>query len=321
MSDFSTSTHRSKWILSPQDLMEKRTVANDGAIKMLEQYGTTRVDVDIDGTVSYPEPVFDLNSTAEINTNKKPLSFEEEQYMRVFYEQKIQEVCAAFKFPHKIQATSLIYFKRFYLMWSVMQQHPKNIMLTCIYASCKVEENHVSAEELGKGIQQDHLPILHNEMLVLQSLGFDLIVFAPYRSINGFVDDLEESGEVRHGDQEKLKETAFKEADKIMLTDAPLLFPPGQLALAALRRSNEINKIIDFERYLDTIISRKNSVYSIAEISDLLSSIDYMVDQLEIPTTKDMKPIDKKLKICLAHDDSKKKERKSKRSKRTASEM
>lgn len=40
--------------------------------------------------------------------------------------------------------------------------------LTCIYASCKVEENHVSAEELGKGIQQDHKMILNNEMLVLQ---------------------------------------------------------------------------------------------------------------------------------------------------------
>lgn len=33
----------------------------------------------------------------------KPLSCEEERLMRVFYEQKIQEVCSAFKFPHKIQ--------------------------------------------------------------------------------------------------------------------------------------------------------------------------------------------------------------------------
>lgn len=73
---------------------------------------------------------------------------------RVFYEQKIQEVCAAFKFPHKIQvkdpflkmvpfqfmqfhvnslltdlqATAIIYFKRFYLQWSVMEHHPKHIM-------------------------------------------------------------------------------------------------------------------------------------------------------------------------------------------------
>lgn len=74
--------------------------------------------------------------------------------MRIFYEQKIQEVCQAFKFPHKIQvilflifcsmelvkekifveslfalqATAIIYFKRFYLQWSVMEHHPKHIM-------------------------------------------------------------------------------------------------------------------------------------------------------------------------------------------------
>lgn len=90
--------------------------------------------------------------------------------MRVFYEQKIQEVCGAFQFPHKIQATAIIYFKRFYLQWSVMEHHPKHIMLTCIYAACKIEENHVSAEELGKGIHQDHQMILNNEMIVFQAM-------------------------------------------------------------------------------------------------------------------------------------------------------
>ena len=43
---------------------------------------------------------FDL---VEGSSDVKPLSYEEEQLTRVFYEQKIQEVCAAFKFPHKIQ--------------------------------------------------------------------------------------------------------------------------------------------------------------------------------------------------------------------------
>lgn len=33
----------------------------------------------------------------------KPLSVDEERFMRVFYEAKVQEVCSAFEFPHKIQ--------------------------------------------------------------------------------------------------------------------------------------------------------------------------------------------------------------------------
>ncbi|KAJ1697111.1 hypothetical protein LUZ63_005623 [Rhynchospora breviuscula] len=324
MADFQTSTHRSKWIFTLDDLIERRSFANDSAVKMLEQYGTTRVDVNVDGSLSYPEPIFDLNSTAEQNTIIKPLSCEEEEYMRIFYEQKIQEVCKAFQFPNKIQATSLIYFKRFYLQWSVMQHHPKNIMLTCIYASCKIEENHVSAEELGKGIKQDHKPILNNEMLVLQSLGFDLIVYAPYRSISGFIQYLEESGEIRNGELEHLQnlhETAIQEANKIMLTDAPLLYAPGQLALASLRRSNEVHHVIDFERYLDTVLSRQNSPYSASELLDLLRSIDYLVDKLKVPTIDDMKPIDRKLRMCLdpsSQDESKRREKKSKKSRRMA---
>ena len=40
--------------------------------------------------------------------------------------------------------------------------------LTCIYISCKVEEFHVSAEEFGKGIQQDPQAVLKNELCLLQ---------------------------------------------------------------------------------------------------------------------------------------------------------
>ena len=38
-----------------------------------------------------------------------------------------------------------------------------------MYAACKIEENHVSAEEIGKGIKQDHHVILKYEMAVLQA--------------------------------------------------------------------------------------------------------------------------------------------------------
>ncbi|CAL8166373.1 unnamed protein product [Prunus armeniaca] len=191
MADFQTSTHRAKWIFTPEELVGKYKAANQRAIQTLEKYGATLMEVDVDGTISYPEPQVIAKDNADKHSRPKPISIEEEQFMRVFYENKLQEVCKNFHFPHKVQATALIYFKRFYLQWSVMQHHPKNIMLTCIYAACKIEENHVSAEELGKGISQDHQMILNNEMIVYQSLEFDLIVYAPYRSIEGFIDDME----------------------------------------------------------------------------------------------------------------------------------
>ncbi|XP_016473803.1 cyclin-H1-1 isoform X5 [Nicotiana tabacum] len=282
MADFTTSTHRAKWIFTPQELRDKYKAANQRAKQALEKYGATRMEVDIDGSFSYAEPQSDAKDSAE--KRPKPLKVEEEQLLRAFYEFKIQDVCDAFKFPRKIQATALIYFKRFYLQWSVMEHHPKNIMLTCIYAACKAEENHVSAEELGKGIEQDHHVILNNEMLVLQ----------------------------------RMLEAARMEADKIMRTEAPLLFPPGQLALAALRRANVVHDILDFERYLRSILSRQQSTQAISELSVSLNTIDSLICKLEAPpTSKDVKHIDRKLKSCLdpgSHDKSKKRKHRSKES-------
>lgn len=317
MADFQTSTHRAKWILSPQELIQKYSVSNKRAVEALEQYGSTRLEVDVDGSLSYPEPLIDIKDKSVPHSLPKTLSSDEEHLMRTFYEHKIQEVCMAFRFPHKIQGTAIIYFKRFYLQWSVMEHHPKHIMLTCIYASCKVEENHVSAEELGKGIQQDHQVILNNEMIVLQSLGFDLIVYTPYRSIEGFVDDMEDFCRAGNDQMQKfqeLRKAAKVEADKIMLTDAPLLYPPGQLALAALRRANESIMAVDFQRYLSDVISRQHSSHHMFELTASLDSIYSLIDKLHVPSVKEMRHIDRKLTSCWdpSSQDEKKREKKSK---------
>lgn len=325
MADFQTSTQRAKWILSPQELVYRYKAANQRAIEALEKFGATLMEVDADGSLSYPDPQINSKDNTDKHSRSKSLSIEEEQFMRVFYENKLQEVCNNFHFPHKIQATALIYFKRFYLQWSVMQHNPKNVMLTCIYAACKIEENHVSAEELGKGISQDHQIILNYEMIVYQSLEFDLIVYAPYRSVEGYVNDIEELFNENVEMLQMLKQTASLEVDKIMLTDAPLLFPPGQLALAALRRSNEVHGVIDFDSYLDSILSRQNSAHTISELYEHINSIESLVNRYTFPSEKDLKHINRKLKSCWglgSNDESKKREKKSKhKSKKSSNEI
>ncbi|XP_057250343.1 cyclin-H1-1 isoform X5 [Beta vulgaris subsp. vulgaris] len=302
MADFQTSTHRAKWIFTQQELNEKYKAANQRAIQSLEKYGTTCLQIDADGSFSNPrgDPV----SNGIKSSRVKPLKVEEETVLHVYYENKIQEVCGAFKFPHKIQATALTYYKRFYLCWSVMEHHPKSVMLTCIYLACKIEESHVSAEELGKGIQQDHRMILDNEVLVLQDFCY---------ATNGQVDMLQE-----------LHQRAIFEADKAMLTDAPLLFPPGQLALAVLRKANDELLVLDFERYLESILSRHHSAHSILELNQGLNAIDLLIKRIKISNDEEMKRVAKKLKSCQdtgSRDDSKKKEKKSKhKSRRTPQE-
>ncbi|CAN1219890.1 CYCH1-1 [Linum perenne] len=311
MADFQTSTHRAKWIFTPQELVEKYKTTNQRAKQMLEKCGTTKVEVDADGSVTYPEPQALNTKESDKHSRPKSLSVEEEEFMRVYYEYKLREVCGAFYFPHKIQATALTYFKRFYLQWSVMELDPKHIMLTCIYTACKIEENHVSAEELGKGISQDHQMILNFELIVLQSLGFDLIVYAPYRPVEGFIHDIEDSSHAADDQIQMLKDSAIVEVDKIMFTNAPLLFTPGQLALAALRNANEVHGVVDFESYIHNILIRQSSEHTVSDFFVILDSVNSWVQKYKFPTEKDMKHINRKLKSCWG-DDSKKREKKSK---------
>uniref|UniRef100_M4D0F2 DIRP domain-containing protein n=2 Tax=Brassica campestris TaxID=3711 RepID=M4D0F2_BRACM len=288
-------------------LAERYKAANQRAVQLLEKCGTTQVEVDASGLLTYPTEKGDAGSGDQPDKKLKPLSVDEERFMRVFYEAKVQEVCSAFEFPHKIQATALQYFKRFYLQW-----------LTCVYAACKIEENHVSAEEIGKGIKQDH-----------HSLEFDLIVYAPYRAIEGFIGNMEEFLQARDDEIQKLEillKAATGEADKVMLTDAPLLFPPGQLALAALRIANGVLGVVDFDRYLENIVSQPNSEHTTSELTRLLDDIESLVKKYKYPSEKDMKHINRKLKSCLghssSHDESKKREKRSKhKSHRSSSDI
>ncbi|KAF5454053.1 hypothetical protein F2P56_023748 [Juglans regia] len=75
-----------------------------------------------------------------------------------------QELVQKYKAANQraIQALEKVNFKKFVTTSTFLIK----FRLTCIYATCKMEENHVSAEELGKGISQDHQLILNNEKIV-----------------------------------------------------------------------------------------------------------------------------------------------------------
>lgn len=318
MADFQTSSHHDRWILTPQALVEKRRGSNQRAIAALKKYGATRVEVQADGSLAYPGAPITVDCSA-VDKLPEPLAVDEEILIQRFYEQKIQQVCAAFSFPHKIQATAILYFKRFFLNWSVMEHDPKQIMLTCIYISCKVEEFHVSAEEFGKGIQQDPQAVLKNELCLLQGLNFDLIVYGPYRSLEGFIFDMENffhsKDETFVEKLKELKEAAIFVADKLMLTDAVLQFPPGQLALAALQNANLEEQTVDFDRYLRSIADRQRKKISYSELLECLNNILEKVQDARPVNEDDVKRIDRKLKYCRnpsLQDENKKRERKSK---------
>lgn len=68
------------------------------------------------------------------------LSHIEERTLLRFYELQLRDFCRRFtpSMPRATVATALHYFKRFYLRNSVMDYHPKEILVTCVYLACKV---------------------------------------------------------------------------------------------------------------------------------------------------------------------------------------
>lgn len=78
-----------------------------------------------------------------------------------------------------------------------MDYHPKNILVTCVYLACKVDEFNVSMDQFVFNIKGDRQKaadiILNNELLLMQQLKYHLNVHSPIRPIEGFLIDIKVS--------------------------------------------------------------------------------------------------------------------------------
>lgn len=89
---------------------------------------------------------------------------------------QIQEICMAFKFSNKVQARTIMFFKNFYQKCLIIEHDPKKIMLMCIYVTCLVEDNFVSAKKFRRALQEDLDMFYEYKILVVKRMEFNLIV-------------------------------------------------------------------------------------------------------------------------------------------------
>lgn len=177
----------------------------------------------------------------------EPLTPAEEALLLKFYEAKVQAVCRELRLPLKVLGAAVTYIKRFYVARSALDVDPQAAALTCLYLACKAEECYLSAAELGRLSGMPAEVLLRHEIQVLQGLGFDLLVHAPHRAVDGCLAEVEacraEAGDADCDglaalvpeQMQRARAAAYGAADALMLTDAPLLYTPGQLGLAAAR--------------------------------------------------------------------------------------
>lgn len=225
--NFEESSHKADWQIMPEELEELR---HNNLQRALAASAAT----------STPDQESASASAGSVTTA-------EEQLLLRYYGGKVPLLTQQLGLPRKVMLTALVFLKRFYLSKSVLEADPARFMLTSIYLACKAEESYISADDFCRAVQQDPAVVLQNEVALLQGLRFDLVVHQPLWSLQGFFADFDAwRGDASSGADAVIRSApaatlqqahgAAKTAlTSLMLTDAPLIHPPGSLALAAMQ--------------------------------------------------------------------------------------
>ncbi|CUM65992.1 uncharacterized protein PRCAT00003646001 [Priceomyces carsonii] len=229
------------WSFIPETLEQTRRQAN--------QKGTRAATAKLEDTLA----AFESENTDIYRTLKDELtpekllsvvSYDEEVRYLSFYSKNIIPTANFFKMPTQVKASAVSFFKKFYLVNSVMEYHPKNIMYTCVFLAAKSENYFISIDSFCKALKNTSAKeILDLEFIILQSLKFTLLVHHPFRPLYGFFLDfqaillhplpvmydvsVDSIGELY--DKSKLWLN-----DYALLSDVAFLFTPPQIALAAM---------------------------------------------------------------------------------------
>ncbi|KAJ3104117.1 hypothetical protein HDU96_009058 [Phlyctochytrium bullatum] len=134
------SRARGEWYFPRgKGLLEKRVEVNgDGVERVMKAMREEAL------ILEKPPPVLDRATF---------ITWEEQCRICLFYETKIVAYCKVFRFDTDgaVQATAIAFFKRFYLVHTIMDHDPKLVLLTCLFLAAKVENSHMGLTEfLGK---------------------------------------------------------------------------------------------------------------------------------------------------------------------------
>nr|XP_023027890.1 cyclin-H [Leptinotarsa decemlineata] len=230
------------------------------------------------------------------------LTPEEEKIMVKRYELHLRDFCKRFQppMPRYVVGTSFHYFKRFYINNSVMNYHPKEIMVTCIYLACKVEEFNVSIQQFVANIKGDREKatdiILNNELLLMKQLNFHLSIHNPFRPVEGLLIDIKTRGSLQ--DPERLRLGTEHFLERALLTDVILLYSPSQVALAAvLHAASKLQENLD--SYVTDILFGDDAKGNLEELIEAVRAIRSVVKMADsVSDRNQQKILDKKLEKC-----------------------
>ncbi|KAK7471797.1 hypothetical protein BaRGS_00035536, partial [Batillaria attramentaria] len=262
----------------------------------------------------YKTKMADLFDDEEETRSQKRARRDEEQIVTYFltvaeerllvrqYEFVLKEFWNKFQppAPKCILGTSLAFFKRFWVNNSVMDYHPKDIMLTCVYLACKVEEFYVPIGQFVSNLKGNREKfadtILAFELLLLSKLHYQLTVHHPFRPLEGLLIDIK-TRLPELDNPERLRKTAEEFIDKCLMTDVILIFAPSQIALAAIMHSAS-KESINLDRYVTEVLMCGSSQEEVQKCIYQLRRIKHIVKAAEPVPREQAHLIQKKMERC-----------------------
>eukprot|EP01135_Chromosphaera_perkinsii_P000489 Nk52_evm43s96 gene=Nk52_evmTU43s96 len=195
---FHTSSQREHFIFkSPEEIHQLRVKANQRSRNRIAKASASAAAPSAGNPPDVSSSSSMFPSVLDKNDDSVFLTTEEELVLWKRFALKLQEICSVFNppFPPEVVGTATAYFKRFYLRNTAMDYDLLNVMLSCLYMACKVEEVFVSIHDFcspfGKNAAKSEEAILENESLVLEKMDFYIMVHNPYRCLRGFLIDVQ----------------------------------------------------------------------------------------------------------------------------------
>lgn len=237
---YRNSSQYQVWSFNASQLTEMRRLANEkGKTAALKRFEAARTTSAAENPAVYEKNGSELSA----DTLLELITPEEEQIFLRFICLQIVQICAHFNMPTQVRATAISFFRKFYLVHSVMEYRPKNVAYTIVFLAAKLENYFISIESFCTRIPKTKpADILDLEFVVLQTLQFTLLVHHPFRPLWGFFLDFQAvllhpnpvMYDVSVDTLGRLYDSAKAWLNEhALLSDVSFLFTPPQIALAA----------------------------------------------------------------------------------------
>ncbi|CAH2351783.1 cyclin Ccl1p [[Candida] railenensis] len=289
------------WSYTSATLLQiRQDVYKEGVKLAKERLSETKQNLIRDST---PEVVELLKSHEfSVDSLLDPPNLTEENKFLTYYSKILLNTGDFFRMPTQVKATAASFFKKFYLINSALEYHPKSVLYTCLFLAAKSENYFMSIESFASKLPNtEPKDVLDLEFIVLKSLKFTLLVHHPFRPLYGLFLDTQAvllypspmmydvNVDTLGGLYDKAKKWLV---DYAIISDVELLFTPPQIALAAMYDTDK--------RITDKYLKRKFSDTN--EYDQLVHTIVKCIRKakdVEIPSKDESKLIDKKLFFVL----------------------